>query len=176
MNTTDAEKLAALWTKAQSTVAGFIFAMIPDSQAADDVLQETAMVCVRKFHTYDPSRSFDAWAVGIARYEVFAWRRNHANRPHLLDDATVERIADSYERLSERADAIRYALYACLEEASGRGRRALELHYGHGMKTEEVAAELKTTGGAARTLLSRTRSALRKCIERRLAVQGGAAP
>jgi len=174
MDTADAEKLAAMWTKAQSTVAGFIRALIPEAEAAGDVLQETAMVCVRKFDTYDPSRPFDAWAVGIARFQVFAWRRQHAQQAGLVDDETVERIADRYEQLSERADAIRAALQACLGEMSGRGRRALELQYGHQMKTEGIAAQMEMTAGAIRTLLSRTRSALRKCIERRLAAGEGA--
>ena len=174
MNSRDAEKLAALWTKAQPTVAGFIRAMIPDAEQAEEVLQETAMVCVRKFDTYDPSRPFDAWAVGIARFEVFAWRRACATQQQTLDDEIVARVADSYEQMSAHADGIREALRACLEETRGRGRQALELYYGQDMTTDQVAAEMKMTGGAARTLLSRVRAALRKCIERRRAGQEGA--
>jgi RNA polymerase sigma-70 factor (ECF subfamily) len=170
----DAEKLAALWTKAQPTVAGFIRAMIQDEDQAAEVLQETAVVCVRKFDSYDAARPFDAWAVGIARLQVFAWRRAATKQQHVLDDDLVARIADSYERMAERAEGRREALRACLENTRGRGRLALRLQYGQGMKTDEIGAEMDMTGGAARTLLSRTRVSLRKCIERRLARQESA--
>ena len=174
MNPTDAERLAGLWTKAQPTVLSFIHTLVADRNHADDLLQRTAMACVRKFDTYDPSRSFNAWAIGIARYEVLAWRRSQAKDALVFDDELVERITESYERLSDRGGTIRDALAACLEETTGRGREAIDLFYGQGIKVDVVAARMNSSEGSIRTLLYRTRNALRDCIQRRLAAGGDA--
>ncbi len=172
MKSSDAKALAVLWVKAQPTVASFIRVMVPDPEQAEDVLQETAVDCVTKFHTYDRSRPFDAWAVGVARYQVLESRRKYAREKHVFDDDLVDRIASGYQRQSERAESLRMALQGCLREASEQGRRALELFYGSRRKTAQVAVEMNMTGDAVRQLLSRTRHALRRCIESRMAAQG----
>ena len=172
MKPSDAEQLAALWTAAQSTVMGFIRTVVTNRTEADDLLQKTAMACVRKFADYDPQRPFPAWAVGIARFEVLAWRRAQATERHVFDDSLVERITESYERLAPRTGPIHDALAACLEEADGRGREAIDLFYGQEMQTQQVAESLDLSPGAVRTLIYRMRGALKKCIERRLAGKG----
>jgi RNA polymerase sigma-70 factor (ECF subfamily) len=172
MNSAEAKTLAALWVKAQPTIASFIRVMVPDPQQAEDVLQETAVDCVGKFHTYDRSRPFEAWAVGVARYQVLEWRRKFARQRHIFDDELVKRIAAGYQRQSSRAESMRIALQECVGETSERRRKILELFYGREKKTDVIGDELHMTGMAVRQLLSRTRSALRRCIELRMAARG----
>lgn len=172
MDSVDAKALAALWVKAQPVVASFIQVMIPDPQQAEDVLQETAVDCVGKFHTFDRSRPFDAWAVGVARNRVLQWRRKFAREKHVFDDELVSRIATGYQRQSSRATAMRIALQHCVRKTTSRSRQVLEMFYGRGKKTDGIAAELQMTGAAVRQLLARTRSFLRQCIERRIAAGG----
>jgi hypothetical protein len=44
-----------LWTKAQPFVAAHIGFLVPDFHRAEDVLQQVAVILVRKFDQYDPS-------------------------------------------------------------------------------------------------------------------------
>lgn len=172
MDPKDAEKLAGLWTTAQSTVVSFVHTLVADRSYVDDLVQRTAMACVRKFDTYDETRCFNSWAIGIARFEVLAWRRSQAKDALVFKESLIDEIAQGYERLSDQSGAIRDALAACLEQADGRGRLALELFYGQGNSTEDIAKQLSASGGAIRTLIYRTRRTLRECIQRRLAAEG----
>lgn len=57
-NLTDSERLAALWTQAQPVVGAYIASMVPDYHVRQEVLQNTAVVLVRKFAEYDEDRPF----------------------------------------------------------------------------------------------------------------------
>jgi RNA polymerase sigma-70 factor (ECF subfamily) len=166
-----AEQFAALWTTAQPTITAFIRMLIPDYQQADEVLQRVAVTLVRKFDQFDQSRSFGAWAVGVAKYEVLYYRRERATDKHLFGDEIVEQIASRYEELTDEVDPLREALRHCLDELKGRSKRVIELRYRGGMKSSVIAQEMALSAGAVRMLLCRVRETLRRCIERRVGRQ-----
>ena len=66
MDQENTEKLARLWTESQSVVASYIFSLVRDFHLAEDILQQVAVVLVREFEKYDPSRPFLPWTMGIA--------------------------------------------------------------------------------------------------------------
>jgi RNA polymerase sigma-70 factor (ECF subfamily) len=171
MQPQQAEQFAALWTAAQPTIAGFIRTLVPDYLQADEVLQRVAVTLVRKFDQYDAARSFSAWAVGIAKYEVLYYRRERATDKHLFGDDIVEQIASRYELLAENVDPMRDALRHCLELLEGRSKRVIDLRYCRGLRSAAIAEEMRLSSGAVRMLLCRVRESLRHCIERRVASQ-----
>ena len=63
-----AREAFAQWTLAQPAVSAFVQAMVPDRAERDDVLQEVAMAVLESFGSYDRSRPFVPWAIGIARH------------------------------------------------------------------------------------------------------------
>ena len=69
------EQFTRRWTEAQPIVAGYISAVVPDFQEAEDLLQDVAVILLRKFPEYDAQRPFVAWAIGIAKREVLVARR-----------------------------------------------------------------------------------------------------
>jgi len=169
MEPRDVEELAQYWTAAQRAVSAFLRAMVQSSHNRDDLLQQVAVVVVRKFSQYDRAQPFTAWAIGIAKQEVLAYRRRRKTDRHIFDDAMVERIALDYQHyLPEGTFKLRDALESCLEKLQGRSRKAIDFHYTHGMKSSQIAPQLGLGDGAVRMLLSRTRDALRVCIEQQL--------
>jgi len=169
------EQLAVDWISAQRVVGAFIGSLIPDFHAAEDLLQRVAVAVVRKYAEYDPQRPFTSWAIGIAKYEVLAYRRQHATDRHLFDERLLETVADRYCRFGSEFSSVSQALRDCLQEVGGRARRALELRYAEDLKPARLAEELGMTDGAARVLLSRARAVIRECIQRRLAAAGDSA-
>jgi RNA polymerase sigma-70 factor (ECF subfamily) len=168
MEPSDPEQLAAYWTVSQRAVGAFIATLVPDFHAAEDLLQAVAMALVRKFSEYDRSRPFTAWAIGIAKNEVLAHRRNFATNRIVYDDALVERITERYQQISAELEPMGEALRECLKMLEGRSRHVLNLRYGEGLKPAAVAERMRISSGAARTLLMRVRASVRKCIERRM--------
>src|SRR6266704_5974611 len=94
------EQFTRRWTEAQPIVAGYISAVVPDFQEAEDLLQDVAVILLRKFPEYDPQRPFVAWAIGIAKLEVHMARRRHARNLLSYKADLLERIGEAYEELA----------------------------------------------------------------------------
>jgi RNA polymerase sigma-70 factor (ECF subfamily) len=172
MTPREAEKLTVYWTAAQQSVAAFIRTLVPKFSEADDILQRVAVVLVQKFDEYDPQRPFVAWAIGMAKLEIIARRREIAVDRHVFDDLLIEQIAASYERLSEESpdQEFRTWLSRCLDALDVRARQAIQLRYENNWRTLHIAAEMALTDGAVRKLLSRARNTLRDCVNRQTSV------
>jgi RNA polymerase sigma-70 factor, ECF subfamily len=166
------ETFARLWSHAQPRVARYIRSVVPDFQEAEDILQETAVTCVRKMEVYDPSRSFEAWAKGIARNEVFRSRRRSQKRPSLLDFPDIaETIDETHDQLRDELDARTRALEKCIATLSEKTRQLLEFRYTHNFSMEAIASRTLLQANSIKVMLSRTRFALRGCIEKNLALE-----
>jgi RNA polymerase sigma-70 factor (ECF subfamily) len=168
MNDQDAEKLARLWTESQPIVVAYIFSLMPDSHRADDVLQTVAVALLKRFDTYDQTRPFLPWVLGIAKKEVLKSRRALMSDRHLFCDSLAEQLKAAYQDEADSVGTFRLALRQCLSKLGGRILSALRLRYAHDLKTAEVAQRMGATPGAIRVLLHRAHETLRQCIERRL--------
>lgn len=165
MTPQESEELAVLWTNAQPAVAAFIRTLVPHGDESDELLQQTAVVLVRKFHEYDRNRSFVGWAIGIAKMKVLGSQRTKALNRVTFDGDLVEQIATDYQQLAEDRLPVRDLLIQCVAELEGRAREAIRLRYAEQMKTPRIAETLGVSHGAARVVLTRARTALRSCVE-----------
>jgi len=58
LTTEQQKKFTQLWTQAQPAVTCFVQASIRDRGHAENLIQEIAMTLLRKFPSYEASRSF----------------------------------------------------------------------------------------------------------------------
>jgi len=65
-----AEEISLHWSQVQFEVSRFVTALIPNYRDATDVVQQVALVAVKKFDHFESERSFRDWVMGIARYEI----------------------------------------------------------------------------------------------------------
>jgi RNA polymerase sigma-70 factor, ECF subfamily len=164
----ESEELAALWTGAQPVVSAFIRAIVPNHDESEELLQETAVVVVRRFHEYDRQRSFVGWAIGVAKMKVLTHQREKALDRVVFDGALVEQIAEDYRQLAKERLPIHDLLPRCIAELEARAREAIRLRYTEQMKTPRIAAALGLSHIAARIVLTRARTAIRLCVEKHL--------
>ena len=168
------KSLAVLWTQAQPSVAAFIRSLVPDYHQAQDLLQQTAVVVFEKFETFDHTRPFVAWAIGIARIEVMRHRQGRARAGLVFNSDQVDRIVRAFESMDSELDDMRDALAACMDELPDRNRQLIRLRYGHQMSVAGIGEHVQMKPNAVMVALHRVRNALRVCIQRRL--QRGDAP
>lgn len=130
----------------------------------DDVVQETLLSVHRARHTYDPSRSYDAWLAAIASRRAVDVLRSHGRRKlrEVHDEAALDQHADlddagSVHERAERARGLREAI-AGLPPGQ---RQAVEQL---GLKERSLAEAATRTGrstGALKVNLHRALKALR---------------
>jgi RNA polymerase sigma-70 factor (ECF subfamily) len=170
MDQDNTEKLARLWTESQSVVASYIFSLVRDFHLAEDILQQVAVVLVREFEKYDPSRPFLPWTMGIAKNVTLQQRRETKNLNRLLETELIDRIQTTFESKSEELISTRQALRLCLEKQKNRLLEVLQWRYAFDLKPQEIANRMGITSGAVRVMLYRARSTLRECIQRNLKI------
>ena len=165
------ERFLRLWADAQPAVAAFVHAVVRDSAAAKDVLQETALVLFRRFADYDSERPFLAWALGVAKLKVLGLQRDEARSFVTFDTELFEQFTDVWADLAPKASERSAALEVCLERLPARPRQMVRLRYFDEMNSEEIAQRLGAKSAAVRVALQRIREQLRVCIEQQMRLE-----
>jgi RNA polymerase sigma-70 factor (ECF subfamily) len=168
------EHLARLWGKAEASVQAFVFSAVNGFQDAEDVVQEVAMTVARRFHEYDPSRPFVAWALWLAKSHIADHYRKRGRERLAFSDLLLDQIAAVLVERQRERPARHAAIEQCLEKLPKKSRRMLDLRYVEENSVESVAQEIKSTAGSVRVMLFRIRDVLARCIQSQLAqAEGG---
>lgn len=170
---TPAEQFLPLLLKHEADVKAFIGSLVLDRHRRDDIFQEVALVLWNRKDDYDPSRSFGAWARGIAAKLILKHRERDALFPLLFSPETIQAIAEAYARTEAIACPAAEALRHCLEKLPEKSRRLLQLRYEKNLRVEEIAGQTASTLDAIYQALSRLRARLEECIRQRLALDEG---
>lgn len=165
-------ELARLWVQSQPAISAYISANVIDAHHAEDLVQEVAQVVAEKFATFDDSRSFLSWALGIARNRLLKYYRTRARDRLVLSEAALARIGEALERVEHEAEDRRSALRHCLKQVAGRRREVLEMRYGENVRITEIAERCGMSPSAVSVMLFRVRAALYDCVRGQLAKQG----
>lgn len=162
-----------LWTQAQPAVSAFVYALVGDRRLRDEVLQDVAVAVLESFASYDASRPFLPWALGIARNEVGNARRRRGRFPAPLSEAAQASLAAAVAEVEEgELDRLAF-LDDCLQRVEGRPREICDLRYRGGLDLEQIGQRLGMQPNTVSKTLQRVREQLRECIEGRLAAQAG---
>lgn len=164
------EEFLKLFLRHQLDVKAFIGSLIVDSHLRDDVFQEVAVTLWRQMDSYDPQRSFGAWARGIAARKVLQLRDQNARFPVAFSPEIIQAVLDEFERTEESAPAKLDALRECLRQLPPKSRHLLEMRYERNLACDEIARQTRRSVDAVYQALSRIRIKLEECIRMRLAL------
>jgi RNA polymerase sigma-70 factor (ECF subfamily) len=173
--TSDARaEFAARLGQYQTQLFGYIYSLVRDLDDADDLFQQTSLVLWDKFDRYDPSRSFLAWACGVARFEVSNFLRHRRRHQLQFSDELAQMLIDTHEELAEDAfEDRRHALGECMKKLRPRDQELLDACYGRSASIPEVARLWGRSTQSIHNSLRRIRHMLFECVNRSLAREGG---
>lgn len=159
-------------TTAQPSLWAYVFSLLPDHMAAQDVLQETNLTLWRKADDFQAGTNFVAWACQVAYFHVLSHRRR-MRRDRLVFDEEVlaylaERQADRAPELGDRLTALR----GCLEKLPTPSRKLLQERYAPGASVQGLAEADGRSVAALSQVLYRLREKLLECMETARAAGG----
>jgi RNA polymerase sigma-70 factor, ECF subfamily len=163
------ERLARLWGKAEGSVQAFVFSAVSGFQDAEDVVQDVALTVARRFHEYETSRPFVAWALWLAKSHIVDRYRKRGRERLLFSDNLLDQIAAVLAERQPEQSARQAALEWCLEKLPEKSRRLLDLRYVEESSAEFVAQQMKSTPASVRVMLFRIRDVLANCIQSQVA-------
>jgi len=168
----DPATVAQLVVKHRHETVAFLYGLVPDPNAVEDLFQEVCLVAVRKSAEFQDGTNFAAWARAIARHKV---REHFRNRIGVrLDEAFFDGMEQAFDEARAKVDLDprKEALRRCLDKLQEGSRRILALRYEEGLDPAAIASRLGRSRAAVNSLLQRIREILKECVERRAAEAG----
>ncbi len=163
----EAEAFDELYTRHAQTIYRLGWAMLRQSQSAEDVVQETFLRAYKARHRFDPSRaSFGTWLYQIAlnycrsqlrrkRLPTISWLRYNQETPDIPDNKPgpeTHALRTEYQR----------TLWEAVQTLSDPLREVVTLHYYMELPAVDIAKMLNCPAG---TIYSRLHNARRRLAE-----------
>src|SRR3954470_5695526 len=159
-------RVQQLFVKHQLAVRAFILSLEPNFTDAEDLLQEVFLVITRKANDFQEGTNFFAWACTIARYKLLESIRRRS-RSQVLSEEVLESLC-SVEPEPHFDDSRLALLQQCLEQLAPKARQMMYLRYFGEHSPAQIARLVSWTPNAVRVALSRARTVLQECLERRM--------
>lgn len=160
--------LADLVHQHQVTVWRYLRFLGAERAEADDLVQETFLAVARAEFCHRDPRQTTVYLRTVARNQLLAMRRKQRREVSTVELEAADGVWAAATRSSGNLDSYLEALRRCVEQLQPRARRAVNLNYRDGVGREAIAAELEMKPDGVKTLLRRTRTLLRGCVERKL--------
>jgi RNA polymerase sigma-70 factor (ECF subfamily) len=159
-------RVQQLFVKHQLGLRAFILSLEPNFTDAEDLLQEVFLVVTRKANEFEEGTNFFAWGCTIARYKLMELLRRRA-RSQVLSEEVIEALcaAEPEHHFDDSRLAI---LRGCLEQLAPKARQMMYLRYYGEHSPAQIARLVSWTPNAVRVALSRARTVLQECLERRM--------
>lgn len=161
--------LQQLFVAHAPALRAWLLGVVPDPALADDLVQDTFLTVMKKFTDYRPGTNFRAWMFTIARYKLLEACRHHAARAITLEPEAIEMLIRDQTELPDHPDQRLRSLQNCLKKLPQRAREIIELRYFSGLRPPDIASRMSWTLNSVSVSLSRSRLALRRCIQGTLA-------
>lgn len=186
------EHFVRLLASCDHRIRRFVRSLVPTAEGVDDIVQETALECWKKFADFQPTdgcgdrrelgaklspepdtaaEEFLRWACVVARYKTLSWQRDQARDRLVFDEAVVHQLADrSLERLGG-LDQHRAAVQRCLQKLDHEQRQILLAVHQRGQSIAALASKMGVRARPLYTKLNALRKRLADCVSQKLAAE-----
>ncbi|QNI34605.1 RNA polymerase sigma factor [Alloacidobacterium dinghuense] len=142
---------------------------------AEDAVQDALLSAYRHLDQFKGEAKFSTWLTSIVINSAGSKLRRHLRHVHIPLDgedqtsnyhSSSQSLSDhrpNPEEVCRRLEIVDRVLRLS-KSLSPKLRRAFELHYVHGLSTEETAEALGVSNSAAKTQLSRARGRLKRLV------------
>ncbi len=148
----------------------FCVARMSETDACEDVVQETLFKAMRNLDSYRGEAMLFTWLCRICRNEISNWYQRHGRKSEPLvsldDDPGVRAALESLDVVTSddivNQLAVEKIVQLTLDYLPDKYGKALEWKYLEGLSVEEIAGRLDTGVIATQSLLARARKAFRR--------------
>src|SRR2546430_10244988 len=102
---TDSRKLLmALMTRHQRQIFGYIYTLVPNRSASEELLQETSLIICEKFEEFEEGTDFVNWACQIAYWRIRFARQKFARSKVVYDQDVLDAVAQTASGMANELD------------------------------------------------------------------------
>ncbi len=157
------DRFLKLYLTVQSDLLAYILCMGVDPASAEDVLQDAAMIMMRKLDRFKEGTNFRAWAYAVVRFEILKKREWQAKQPLRLGEEALDHLESLASDENEEPVRLQ-ALSHCMRLLPVNARRLVNMRFESNLDSAAIARRLKRPVDSIYTTLSRIRKTLQDCI------------
>ena len=155
----------SLYNRYKGPVYAFCYKMMQDSEAAQDVMQETFLRVYENRGRLMKSGAFKSWLFTIARNQCLNWLRKSGKQVALSEDGhELPRAPETPFSKMEKSEQVRFVTQF-LESLKPEYREVLILREYQNLTYEEIAAVTRSSLGAVKSRLFKARRRLAQLME-----------
>jgi RNA polymerase sigma-70 factor, ECF subfamily len=165
------EIFARLFAQHERRVYSYIFSLLGDWSAAEDVFQDTCVVMWSKFSDFQLGTDFAGWACRIAHFRVLKYRERRYRGLTFVSEQFLEKVATARESEKDMQATANWLarLSKCVDRLTMQDRELIVRRYSDNCTIKELAAKLNIPANTAYKAIRRIRRELFDCVERTLA-------
>lgn len=165
------DELIRVLLEERRAITAYARSIVFDSELAEDVYQNVAIVALRKVDQINDTAGLLSWLLTITRFEALSEARKRKSAPRLFGDDVLDVLDDSWEKHLEnaRSGRVDQALEHCLSRLTDRDRELLRLRYSAGLRGADLARAINRSLNTCAVALSRVHRKLRTCMQAYLA-------
>jgi RNA polymerase sigma-70 factor (ECF subfamily) len=173
----DAKSLFQVLIRENSDMlVAYLRAGVRDLHAVDDLYQETVLTAWRKLDSYDRDKPIGPWLRGIAGRLMLAHYRKTNRSAQPLDEKTLDWLNDRFAAIhSLPGDTLHgklAALRECIDALPETYQRPITMRFTEERGLSEIETTLNLARETLKKRLSRGKSRLADCLERKLGLVG----
>ncbi|MDI6775219.1 MAG: sigma-70 family RNA polymerase sigma factor [Verrucomicrobiota bacterium] len=162
------EQIVRHFAQMRASLLGYLRLLVRDPHMAEDLLQDTWVVVLKKKRFFDENMDFGAWIRGIARN--LARNALRKKQPSYMPLPELAEAIDNAYAAGSKAETEQEAiklehLRACIDKLSPGNLSLLRLRFQNAERLREIAERIGRSVGAVQVALSRVRMTLLRCIE-----------
>ena len=161
----DGSPIGDLYQRHARDILKYIHRYIFSFEDADDLLVEVFLAAIQSPVLLNLSAGEQiAWLQRVARNKVIDYQRRAVRRSEVALEEALDSRFDADNLTPERVVVDREErelLRTCLSELPELQQQVLQLRFGEGLRTKEIASKLQKSDGAVRSLLLRSLNLLR---------------
>lgn len=174
----EADCFDELVSRYQRPLLGFVYRMVRDMAAGEEIIQEAFLRVYQHRERYRPQARFSTWLYRIANHLALNYLRDHRRdrMAKSLDEPTEDgelqfELADGRPNVEQGmlAAGVEATRRARVQDAigglPGRQRAAVIMHKYQGLDYEEIAGALELSASATKSLLFRAYESLRRDLQ-----------
>ena len=168
----DLDAYDAVVRQYQGMLLGYAASRLPDIDAALEVVQLTFIRAYEQLNEYQPERDFGVWLCVICKHFILTELERQRRESRNLDTFSDALRLRMGEQMAGSCDdgqrELLTAMRECVKALQSQAALVVRLRYEERQSCQSIAESLGRTVTWVTSTLSRSRCALRACIESRL--------
>jgi RNA polymerase sigma-70 factor, ECF subfamily len=168
----DSPTIVRLLMEERERLFSYTWAILGDVHLTEDVFQEVSLLAIEQGGEVAGEPQFRVWLRRAARHRALRVVRHLKRKTIALDESLLDKLETHWAKYDAVPESnMVETLRECIRQLTPYCRKLIVLRYTKGLRTSQIAEQLKRKVTAVRKSIARSHHALYNCVRIKLAAE-----